>query len=148
MPRSGRAPALLLPTHVRPRPLRPRRDCFCGAETERGRAAGRKTLANFGSRVCSRDPARAGPSSFGARLLLTPVEYRMMSQRAWMLLAILGCGLFGADSYNGPRPQKPDVPYLLHADRLVEAEVNEAREENRKGEVTYVIPGASSTAKT
>lgn len=71
-----------------------------------------------------------------------------MSFRVWLLLASLGAGLIAADTYNGPRPAKPDIPYLLHADHLVETEATEAREENRKGEVTYVIPGASSPART
>lgn len=71
-----------------------------------------------------------------------------MSFRVWAVLAWLGASLIAADSYHGPRPAKPDVPYLLHADHLVETEIAEAREENRKGEVTYVIPGASSPVRT
>lgn len=71
-----------------------------------------------------------------------------MGSRVCVLLASLGATLFSAETYNGPRPPKPDIPYLLHADRLIETEVNEAREENRKGEVTYIIPGASSPART
>ncbi len=54
---------------------------------------------------------------------------------------------FGAD-YDGPRPPKPDVPYLVHAGKLVETEAVEAKEEQKKDDVTYVITGASSTAKT
>ncbi len=57
-------------------------------------------------------------------------------------------GLLEAADYAGPRPSKQDVPYMLHADRLVETESAEAREENKKGEVTYVVAGASSSAKT
>src|SRR5436853_7889830 len=76
------------------------------------------------------------------------VQAAIGSCRVWPFFVLLGAALFAADSYNGPRPAKPDVPYLLHGDRLVETEVHEAREENRKGEVTYVIPGASSPAKT
>src|SRR5438105_11489753 len=130
MPQSGREPALPLPTHARPRRLRPQRDCSCAAETEPGRAAHHKILERFGLRVSLRDPVRVDLCSFDARSffgappLLTPVEYRKMSHRAWMLLVVLGGAVFAADSYNGPRPQKPDVPYLLHADQLVETEVN------------------------
>jgi hypothetical protein len=53
-----------------------------------------------------------------------------------------------AQKYSGPRPAKPDVPYLVHADTLIETQVTEAKEEHRKQDLAYVIPGASSTAKT
>lgn len=71
-----------------------------------------------------------------------------MKRRVGLLLASLSVSLIGADTYNGPRPAKPDVPYLLHADHLIETESTEAREDNRKGDITYVIPGASSPART
>jgi hypothetical protein len=50
--------------------------------------------------------------------------------------------------YSGPRPPKPDVPYLLHADTLVETEAAEAREESRKNESVYTIGGAASPVRT
>ena len=51
--------------------------------------------------------------------------------------------------YNGPRPPKPDIPYLLHANNLTATEVVEAKEEQgKKDETTYVIEGASSPVKT
>src|SRR5689334_17341943 len=53
-----------------------------------------------------------------------------------------------AQKYNGPVPPKPDLPYLKHADSLVPTEVVEAKEEKKKDEITYVIAGANSTAKT
>jgi hypothetical protein len=53
-----------------------------------------------------------------------------------------------AQKYSGPRPAKPDVPYLLHADNLVSTEVAEAKEEKRKQDIVYVVAGASSSAKT
>ena len=53
-----------------------------------------------------------------------------------------------AQKYSGPRPAKPDIPYLIHADTLVATEVTEAKEEKRKQDVAYVTPGASSSAKT
>ncbi len=52
-----------------------------------------------------------------------------------------------ADRYNGPRPPKPDIPYILHANHLVETEVSEARQGGKK-ESTFIIPGASSSART
>jgi len=63
-------------------------------------------------------------------------------------LGILFLGVLGAQKYNGPRPPKPDVAYLLHADNLVETEIMEAKEEKRKEDIAYVVDKASSTAKT
>ncbi len=55
----------------------------------------------------------------------------------------------GADTYTGPRPPKPDIPYLVHASNLVPTEAAQAREEQqKKDETTYVIDGASSSART
>lgn len=53
-----------------------------------------------------------------------------------------------AQKYEGPKPPKPDVPYLLHAGNLVETEATEAKEETRKDSVVYTVAGASSPAKT
>ena len=70
------------------------------------------------------------------------MRYRVLS-----LFTLLSASLLSAD-YSGPKPPKVDVPYLVHADNLVETEGADAREENRKGEVTYTIPGASSPSRT
>jgi len=53
-----------------------------------------------------------------------------------------------AQKYTGPRPAKPDVPYLLHATTLLETEVAEAKEEKAKDEIRYVVSGAASSART
>lgn len=53
-----------------------------------------------------------------------------------------------AQKYTGPRPEKSDVPYLVHADSLVETEVKEAREQTKKDDITYVVAGANSPART
>lgn len=54
-----------------------------------------------------------------------------------------------AEKYSGPRPPKPDMPYLLHANRLVATEAGEAREERgKKDSSTYLVDGAASSAKT
>ncbi len=70
--------------------------------------------------------------------------------RLRFLFALIGAAALGlaADTYRGPRPPKPDVPYLLHAQTLLETEAADAREETKKGEVTYVIEGAGSPVKT
>jgi hypothetical protein len=60
----------------------------------------------------------------------------------------LAAGLAAQKKYSGPRPPKPDVPYLLHASNLVETEVNEAKEEDRKDWKAYVVSPAASPART
>ena len=57
-------------------------------------------------------------------------------------------GAFAADKYEGPRPQKQDLPYLLHASNLEETEKADARKESAKNADTYIITGAASPAKT
>ena len=64
------------------------------------------------------------------------------------LIGIVFLGCLAAQKYRGPTPSKPDVPYLIHADNLVETEVVEAKEEKRKEDLAYIVPGASSSAKT
>ena len=69
----------------------------------------------------------------------------------YRVLALLvgAAALATAQKYDGPRPPKPDVPYLKHATNLVATEVSEAKEEKgKKDEVTYAIPGATSSART
>jgi len=65
-----------------------------------------------------------------------------------LLLLTTALSLAAADKYAGPKPPKADIPYLLHADTLVETESVEAREETRKDATVAVIPGASARAKT
>lgn len=55
---------------------------------------------------------------------------------------------FAQNKYAGPRPPKPDLPYLVHADNLEPTEVVEAKEEQVKDMVVYAIPGATCSAKT
>jgi len=60
----------------------------------------------------------------------------------WLLLAA------APREYTGPVPPKPDVPYLVHADNLIETEVDEARQQKRKRDEVYVVTGATSKART
>jgi hypothetical protein len=54
-----------------------------------------------------------------------------------------------AQKYAGPLPPKADVPYLKHAENLVPTEATEAKEEKgKKDDITYVIAGAASSART
>lgn len=62
----------------------------------------------------------------------------------WALLAALPA----AEKYTGPRPPKPDLPYLVHADNLVPTEVATATEAQGKDEIVYSVSGAESPAKT
>jgi hypothetical protein len=64
------------------------------------------------------------------------------------LIGVAALGVLAAQKYSGPRPAKPDLPFLVHADNLVETEVSEAREEKRKEDLAYIVAGASSSAKT
>ena len=40
--------------------------------------------------------------------------------------------MFGAEKYTGPRPPKADIPYLMHADNLIETEVGKAASDERR----------------
>jgi len=64
------------------------------------------------------------------------------------LLLLVCCGALWGQKYKGPQPEKPDLPYLVHADNLVLTEASEAKEQDKKDEVLYVIEGATSPAAT
>jgi hypothetical protein len=70
-----------------------------------------------------------------------------MCRRSLILLCSLGCCLF-AQKYTGPRPPKPDIPYLQHADNLVEPEIGEAKEETRKDDNVAIVSGSTSPVTT
>ncbi len=70
-----------------------------------------------------------------------------MARRICLLLFALSAASY-AQKYTGPRPPKPDIPYLKHADNLVATDVAEAKQENRKDDVLYVVEGAESSART
>jgi hypothetical protein len=70
-----------------------------------------------------------------------------MLRRTLPLFFAVACTVYG-QKYNGPRPPKPDIPYLKHADSLLSTEVAEAKEEKRKDDILYVVAGANSSART
>lgn len=70
----------------------------------------------------------------------------MLGRILWLSLAAVFAA--SAQKYDGPRPPKPDVPYLKHADNLIPTEALMAKEEKKKDDTTYIVEGASSTAKT
>jgi hypothetical protein len=65
----------------------------------------------------------------------------------FILALVCAAALFG-QKYNGPQPEKPDLPYLIHADNLVATEAGEAKQETRRDEILYVIEGPTSPAST
>ena len=68
--------------------------------------------------------------------------------RYLVLLAVAAGLSFGAEKYTGPVPPKDDVPFLLHADNLLETDVAEAKEEERKDTTIATIPGPAAKART
>jgi hypothetical protein len=71
---------------------------------------------------------------------------RVMNRLAGMVL--LASTLALGQKYSGPRPPKPDVVYLVHADNLVPTDVVEARQESKKNEIQFSVSGAGASAKT
>jgi hypothetical protein len=65
-----------------------------------------------------------------------------------LLIALICLSAAWAQKYDGPKPAKPDLPYLRHATQLIPLEVGEAKEEKRKEGTAYVSPGASSSVRT
>ena len=69
-------------------------------------------------------------------------------RRILLLLSAVVLAAF-AQKYDGPRPPKPDLPYLKHASELVPTEAGQAKEEKQKKEdILYVVEGAASSART
>ena len=64
-----------------------------------------------------------------------------------LAIALLG-SLFAQDRYKGPKPPKNDIPYLLHANNLVETDLSEAQESKSKNDTVYTVPGAAAKART
>lgn len=50
--------------------------------------------------------------------------------------------------YTGPRPAKPDVPFLLIIDKLIEVESAMAQESSAKNSTTYTVSGESSNVRS
>ncbi len=64
-------------------------------------------------------------------------------------LAILLSGfLIAGMEYAGPRPPRKDMVYLVHADQLVATDVGIAQQQTTSGDITYIVPGERSTART
>ena len=70
-----------------------------------------------------------------------------MSLRVLLSIVLAACAAT-AQKYDGPRPPKPDLPYIRHAETLVPTEAVEAKAEKKKDDTRYTIDGANSPAKT
>jgi hypothetical protein len=76
------------------------------------------------------------------------VYHNQQMSRIAPLLLVAVSAAFAQASYDGPRPAKPDVPYLKHASNLVATEPAEAKEEKQKNDTTYTVEGAASNVET
>ncbi|MGA2272845.1 MAG: hypothetical protein ABSH00_04765 [Bryobacteraceae bacterium] len=70
-----------------------------------------------------------------------------MSLRVLLSIVIAACAAT-AQKYEGPKPPKPDLPYIKHAQTLLPTEAVEAKTQKRKDGTLYLVDGANSTAKT
>jgi hypothetical protein len=68
--------------------------------------------------------------------------------RRYVLLFLAAALVAPAQTYNGPRPPKPDIVYLKHASELLPAEMLEAKEEKKGDNITYAVEGANSPVST
>lgn len=73
---------------------------------------------------------------------------RRVGKIAAFVIGLAGVAALAADRYDGPRPPKQDLLYLVHADNLVPTESTEAKQEGKKDDSTYTIAGANSSART
>jgi hypothetical protein len=61
----------------------------------------------------------------------------------------LAAGALSAQKkYDGPRPPKPDFPYLLHAGRLHETDAGVAQQSEARDDTVYTVNGAAAAART
>jgi hypothetical protein len=67
---------------------------------------------------------------------------------AVIALLTLGVPLAWTEDYTGPKPPMKDLLYLVHADNLVPTETGEAKQESKRDDSTYSMPGATSPART
>jgi hypothetical protein len=70
-----------------------------------------------------------------------------MLHRLWMA-AIAAALCASAQKYNGPLPDKTDLPYIKQAAALIPMEIAEARSEKAGSGTRFIIEGAASSVKT
>ena len=62
--------------------------------------------------------------------------------------SLAGMTLMADEPYNGPLPPKKDIPYIKHADHLVETQSENATQSKSKAGAVFSVPGVTSTART
>jgi hypothetical protein len=65
-----------------------------------------------------------------------------------LILAALVSVALAQTKYTGPIPPKSDVPFLLHANKLVELDSGVAQKSQRKDNTVFTVAGAGAQAKT
>jgi hypothetical protein len=65
-----------------------------------------------------------------------------------LIVAIVALGLAAQMKYAGPKPEKKDVPYLIHAATLVQTEIVRSSPKADGDSTTWSIPGETSLART
>jgi len=67
-----------------------------------------------------------------------------------ILLLAAALTAFAQDPYKGPVPEKVDLPFIRHANKLIPTDPGEARDESAKGDTIYTVagPGAAADSRT
>ena len=61
---------------------------------------------------------------------------------------LLSAAVSGQEKYSGPKPPSKDVPYLLHAEKLIATELKKADQSNSKEGQVFFVSGTTSLART
>jgi hypothetical protein len=70
-----------------------------------------------------------------------------MSPRLLLSILVAACVLT-AQKYDGPKPSKPDLPFLKHGDTLLATEAVEAHAQRKKDDTVYTVDLAASPTRT
>lgn len=72
----------------------------------------------------------------------------MNVSRILWAIPVIAAGLMAQEAYKGPVPDKADLPFIRHANKLIATDAGQAKEESAKGETVYAVDGVAATAKT
>ena len=72
----------------------------------------------------------------------------MIVKTLLMAISTFALAISAQEVYKGPIPDKADIPFIRHANKLVATDAGEAKEEASKGDTVYNVAGAAATAKT
>jgi hypothetical protein len=64
------------------------------------------------------------------------------------LILVLSAAASAQEKYSGPKPANKDLPYLLHAEKLIATEVKKADQSNSKEGQVFFVSGTTSLART